>query len=209
MKRIVIGAILIATLSVLPLAAQTNPALLRPANLKEQAPAIFKADFLLGNGGRFVIEVHRDWDPSGADRIYNLVKNGFYDGARFYRVISGFMAQVGINGNPRVSSAWRNSQFKDEPVKQGNRRGYVSFAKPSARNARTTQFFINLADNAALDRQGFSAFGRVISGMEVVDKLYSGYGERPSQAKITEEGNAYLVKDFPRLDFIQKATIIP
>ena len=209
MKRIVIGAILIATLSVLPLATQTNPALLRPANLKEQAPATFKADFQLGNGGRFVIEVTREWDPSGADRFYNLVTNGFYDGTRFYRVIPGFMAQVGLNGNPRVTSAWRNAQFKDEPVKQGNRRGYVSFAKPAAKNSRTTQIFINLADNAALDRQGFSAFGRVISGMEVVDKLYGGYGERPSQANITSEGNAYLVKDFPRLDYIQKATIIP
>src|SRR5262245_58186513 len=108
MKRIVLVTMLIAALGAIsPLPAQTNPALLRPANLKEQAPATFKANFQLGNGGQFVIEVTRAWDPSGADRFYNLVKNGFYDGTRFFRVLPGFMAQTGLNGNPRVTSAWR------------------------------------------------------------------------------------------------------
>jgi peptidyl-prolyl cis-trans isomerase A (cyclophilin A) len=210
MRRTLMGLLILSGLIIATEAtAQTNPALLRPANLAEQAPATFKADFQLGNGGHFIIEVQRAWDPSGADRFYNLVKNGFYDGTRFYRVIRGFMAQVGINGNPRVTSAWRNSQFKDEPVKQGNRRGYVSFAKPAAKNARTTQFFINFADNAELDRQGFSAFGRVISGMDVVDKIYSGDRDKPNAAKIQSEGNAYLLKEFPKLDYIQKATIVP
>jgi peptidyl-prolyl cis-trans isomerase A (cyclophilin A) len=208
MGRTLLSVALILSLAAAA-AAQTNPALLRPANLNEQAPATFKAEFQLGNRGTFVIEVNRVWDPSGADRFYNLVKNGFYDGNRFYRVIRGFVAQVGLNGNPRVTSAWRNSQFKDEPVRQGNRRGFVSFAKPAAPNARTTQFFINLADNSALDQDGFSAFGRVISGMDVVDRIYSGDRDRPVAARIQSEGNAYLVSEFPKLDFIQKATIVP
>jgi peptidyl-prolyl cis-trans isomerase A (cyclophilin A) len=192
-----------------PLAAQTNPALLRPANLKETAPATFKADFQLGNGGHFVIEVHRDWAPLGADRFYNLVKNGFYDGVRFTRVVADFMVQFGINGNPAVTSAWRNSQLKDDPVKQSNKRGFVTFAKTSAPNTRTTQIYINYADNSkSLDALAFAPFGQVISGMDVVDKIYSRDGERPSPGRIQSEGNAYLAKEFPKLDFIQKATIV-
>ena len=217
MKPIVIGALLIVILGAFagPVTAQTNPALLRPANLTEQSPVTYKAEFQLGNGSKFVIEVHRDWDPSGADRFYNLVKNGFYDGVRFFRVLPNFMAQFGMNGNPAVTSAWRNAKIKDEPVKEGNKRGNVSFAKPGLPNSRTTQVFINTADNAsALDGMGFSAFGQVITGMDVVDKLYSGYGEGapsgrgPNQQLIQNEGNAYLAKDFPRLDFIQKAIIV-
>jgi len=182
-----------------------------PAALTEQAPATFNANFDTSKG-LFVITVHRDWAPNGADRFYNLVKNGFYDDVRFFRVIDGFMAQFGIHGNPAVASAWRNAQIKDDPVKQSNKRGYVVFATAGP-NTRTTQLFINFGDNAALDKQGFSPFGEVTKGMDVVDKIYNGYGEGaprgkgPDQGRTQAEGNAYLTKDFPKLDYIKTATI--
>jgi peptidyl-prolyl cis-trans isomerase A (cyclophilin A) len=182
-----------------------------PAALTEQAPPVYKVRFDTSKGP-FVVEVHRDWAPNGADRFYNLVKNGFYDDTRFFRVVSGFMVQFGINGDPKISAPWRSATINDDPVKQSNKRGYITFAT-SGRNSRTSQVFINFADNAALDGQGFSPFGRIISGMNVVDALFSGYGEGapsgrgPSQARIQQEGNAYLKKDFPDLDYIKKATI--
>ena len=194
------------------LLAQTDRSKLRnPAALNEQAPATFKANFDTSKG-TFVIDVHRDWAPQGADRFYNLVKNGFYDDVRFFRVISGFMAQFGIHGDPAVASAWRNAQIKDDPVKQSNKRGFVTFAT-SGPNTRTTQLFINFGDNAALDKQGFSPFGQVTTGMDVVDKIYNGYGEGaprgkgPDQGRVQSEGNTYLTKEFPRLDYIKAATI--
>lgn len=178
-----------------------------PAALREQAPATYKARFDTTKGV-FVVEVTRAWAPKGADRFYNLVKNGFFDNVRFFRVISGFMVQFGINGDPAVASAWMNARFKDEKVKQGNRRGYVSFAKPGMPNARTTQVFINFKDNSdALDAQGFSAFGQVTNGMNVVDKIYSGYGQNANQQMIQTQGNEYLKKSFPKMDYIKKATI--
>src|SRR5579884_3941513 len=182
-------------------AAQTGGnKLLNPAALNEKAPDVYKADFDT-SAGKFVIEVHRDWDPSGADRFYNLVKSGFYDGCRFFRVVPNFMVQFGINGDPNVAKAWMNAHFKDEKVKEGNKRGYVSFAKPQAPNARTTQVFINFKDNSSmLDSQGFSAFGKVTSGMDVVDKINSQYGQNPNQQLIQTQGNAYLNKEFPKLD---------
>jgi peptidyl-prolyl cis-trans isomerase A (cyclophilin A) len=140
------------------------------------------------------------------------VKNGFYDENRFFRVISGFMVQFGINGNPQVSTPWRNAQIKDDPVKQSNKRGFITFAT-SGPNSRTTQVFINFGDNARLDGMGFASFGQVSSGMNVVDQLYSDYGEGapsgrgPNQGRMQSEGNAYLTKDFPNLDFVRKATI--
>lgn len=182
-----------------------------PAALNEQAPATFKAN-LDTSKGQIVIDVHRDWAPVGADRFYNLVKNGFYDDIRFFRVIDGFMAQFGIHGNPAVQTAWRNAQIKDDPVKQSNKRGFVVFATAGP-NTRTTQLFINFGDNVSLDRQGFAPFGEVTKGMDVVDKIYSGYGEGaprgkgPDQNRIQGEGNVYLNKDFPRLDYIKAATI--
>jgi cyclophilin family peptidyl-prolyl cis-trans isomerase len=185
--------------------------LTNPASLNEQAPATYKAKFETSKGV-FVVEVHRDWAPLGADRFYNLVKNGFYDDARFFRVIRGFMVQFGINGDPRISSRWRNARINDDPVRHGNQRGAITFATAGP-NTRTTQVFINFADNRALDNQGFAPFGQVVSGMAVVDSLYGGYGEGapqgrgPDQSRIQQEGNVYLTKDFAKLDYIKKATI--
>ena len=182
-----------------------------PAGLTEQAPATFNANFDTSKG-LFVITVHRDWAPNGADRFYNLVKNGFYDDVRFFRVIDGFMAQFGIHGTPAVASAWQNASIKDDPGKQSNKRGFVTFATRGP-NTRTTQLFINFGDNAGLDKQGFSPFGEVTKGMDVVDKIYNGYGEGaprgkgPDQGRVQAEGNAYLAKDFPKLDYIKTATI--
>jgi peptidyl-prolyl cis-trans isomerase A (cyclophilin A) len=182
-----------------------------PAALTEQAPATFNANFDTSKG-LFVVTVHRDWAPNGADRFYNLVKNGFYDDVRFFRVIDGFMAQFGIHGNPAVSSAWRGANIKDDPVKQSNKKGFVTFATAGP-NTRTTQLFINLADNAPLDKQGFAPFGEVTKGMDVVDKIYNGYGEGaprgrgPDQGRLQSEGNAYLAKEFSKLDYIKTATI--
>jgi cyclophilin family peptidyl-prolyl cis-trans isomerase len=197
------------------LAAQADLAkvakLQKPAELNEQAPATFRAN-LDTSKGAIVITVHREWAPVGADRFYNLVKNGFYDDVRFFRVIPGFMAQFGIHGNPAVAAAWRPAQIKDDPVKQTNKRGYVTFATAGP-NTRTTQLFINFGDNAGLDKQGFAPFGEVTTGMDVVDKIYSGYGEGaprgkgPDQGRTQSEGNAYLTKEFPRLDYIKSATI--
>jgi peptidyl-prolyl cis-trans isomerase A (cyclophilin A) len=193
------------------------PAYAQPANLgnpdalTEKAPALYKVRFDTSKGP-FVVEVHRDWAPNGADRFYNLVKNGFFDDARFFRVISGFMVQFGINGDPRVSAPWRSATIKDDPVRQSNKRGYITFAT-SGPDSRTSQVFINFADNSRLDGQGFAPFGQVTSGMNVVDALYSAYGEGapsgrgPAQGRIQGEGNAYLKKDFPDLDYIKKATI--
>jgi peptidyl-prolyl cis-trans isomerase A (cyclophilin A) len=180
-----------------------------PAALKETAPATFKARFDT-SAGVFVVEVHRDWAPIGADRFFNLVKNGFFDDGRFFRVIQAprpFMVQFGINGNTSVQQAWMNTDIKDDPVKQSNKRGYITFATRGP-NTRTTQVFINFGDNSSLDRQGFAPFGQVVSGMDVVDKLYSGYGERPNANNAyMMKGNAYVTKDFPKLDYVKKATI--
>jgi peptidyl-prolyl cis-trans isomerase A (cyclophilin A) len=182
-----------------------------PASLNEKAPAVYKAKFDTSKGP-FVIEVNRDWAPRGADRFYNLVKNGFFDNARFFRVIEGFMVQFGINGDPNIAAVWRDADIKDDPVKQSNARGTITFATAGP-NTRTTQVFINFADNAPLDGQGFAPFGKVVSGMEVVDSLYGGYGEGapngngPDQGRLQQQGNAYLEKDFPKLDFIKTATI--
>ena len=188
-----------------------SAALKNPAGLKEKAPETFKVDFETSKG-KVVIEITRAWAPNGADRFYNLVKSGFYNDARFFRVISGFMVQFGIHGDPAVSAPWRMARIPDDAVKESNKRGYITFATAGP-NTRTTQVFINFRDNAGLDGQGFAPFGRVISGMDVVDKLHAGYGEGapsgrgPNQAQIQSEGNAYLNKSFPQLDYIKTATI--
>jgi peptidyl-prolyl cis-trans isomerase A (cyclophilin A) len=188
-----------------------NRALLNPAALTEQAPPLYKAKFDTTKG-TFVVEVHRDWAPIGADRFYNLVKNGFFDEDRFFRVVEGFMVQFGINGNPQVSAQWQNADIKDDPVTQSNKPGFITFATRGP-NTRTTQVFINYADNHGLDSQGFAPFGQVTVGMNVVQSLYSGYGEGaprgagPSQPRMQSEGNPYLVSQFSKLDYITKATI--
>ncbi len=194
-----------------PASAQAQANLATPANLNEKAPATYKAKFDTSKGV-FVVEVTRDWAPNGADRFYNLVKNGFYDNVRFFRVISGFMVQFGISGDPKISAPWREARIADDPVKQSNKRGYISYALAGP-NTRTSQVFINFGDNPNLDNSGFSPFGRVISGMDVVDKLNAEYGEGaprgrgPDQSRVQTEGNAYLQRDFGRLDFVKKATI--
>jgi peptidyl-prolyl cis-trans isomerase A (cyclophilin A) len=182
-----------------------------PSKLTEQAPATFRVKFATTKGD-FVLEVQRDWAPRGADRFYNLVKAGFYDKVKFFRAIKGFMVQFGINGDPAVSRAWANANIPDDSVVKSNTRGYITFATAGP-NTRTTQVFINLVDNKGLDARGFSPFGQVVSGMEVVDSLYMDYGEGapggagPSQGRIEAEGNAYLERDFPRLDAVNTAAL--
>ena len=173
------------------------------------APDLYRARIETSRGA-FVIEVHRDWAPLGSDRFYNLVKNGFYDGTRFFRVRPGFMAQFGLNGDAAVQAAWQRAGLRDEPPMKSNTRGFVSFAKESLPNTRFTQIFINHADNSYLDEQGFAPFGQVVSGMEIVDKIFSYPRENePFQPRILREGNEYLLKEFPKLDFVKKASIVP
>lgn len=213
MKRTILvmaGLALLAAAPMTPVFAQAGK-LGDPAALSEKAPDTYKAKFDTSKGA-FVVEVHRDWSPNGADRFYNLVKNGFYDDTRFFRVVPGFVVQFGINGDPKISAPWRQAGIKDDPVKESNKRGAVSFAT-SGPDSRTTQVFVNLKDNSPLDSYGFSPIGSVVSGMNVVDKLYAGYGEGaprgtgPDQGRIETEGNGYLVKSFPKLDYVKKATI--
>ena len=170
---------------------------------------MFKASFDT-SAGVFVIEVHRDWAPNGADRFYNLVKSGFFSDVRFFRVIQGFMVQFGMHGDPAVQSAWTAARIPDDPVKESNKVGYVTYAKPNAPNSRSTQVFINYGNNANLDGQGFAPFGKVITGMDVVQKLNATYGAKPGddQGNIAAGGNAYLQKTYPKLDYIKTATIV-
>jgi peptidyl-prolyl cis-trans isomerase A (cyclophilin A) len=177
-----------------------------PAGLTEQSPAAFKVDFDTSKG-MFVVEVHRDWAPLGADRFYNLVKNGFYDDVRFYRVIPNFMVQFGMSGNPAVTAAWNGTTLNDDPVKQSNKRGYITYANTGRPNSRGTNLFINYKDNAFLDPQRFAPFGQVVQGMDVVEKINAQYGEQPEQPLMISQGNAYLIKAFPKLDYIKTATI--
>ncbi len=176
-----------------------------------QAPNVYTVNMDTSKGA-VVIEVHRDWAPLGADRFYELVKSGYYNGARFFRVLPNFMAQFGIAADPQVTSKWKDAKIQDDPVKESNVKGMVTFATAGP-NTRTTQMFINIADNARLDGMGFAPIGKVISGMEVVENFYKGYGEGaprgqgPAQQLIEEQGNAYLEKEFPQLDYIKKATL--
>lgn len=192
--------------SVLALLAMPQPGAAQVTD--EQAPATFRARFETSQGP-FVIEVHREWAPLGADRFYTLVKRGFYNEARFFRVLNGFMAQFGLSGDPKRQGEYAAANLLDEPAKQSNRRGFVSFAKESAPNTRYTMVFINYKDNSYLDADGFAPFGQIVSGMDVVDKLYSGYGRQniPDQRRIKSEGNAYLKAEYPLLDFIKTARI--
>lgn len=174
-----------------------------------QAPApvpdVYRVNFVTSKGD-FVVEVTKAWAPLGAERFYRLVQRKFFDNQRFFRVVSGFIVQFGISGDPAVAAAWRDRNFRDDPVKTSNARGTITFATAGP-GTRTTQLFINFGNNRALDAQGFSPFGKVVSGLEVVDSLYSGYGESPDQGLIQSKGNAYLQAQFPKLDYIKTARV--
>ncbi len=202
------AAAMAQTKSEAPKAAPAKPNLMDPSTMTATAPATFSAEFNTTKGP-FTIKVTRAWAPHGADRFYNLVRAGFFTDIAFFRVVPGFMVQFGISSNPAVSRVWANANITDDPVKESNTRGMVTFAQTSARNSRSTQFFINYGDNSRLNADRFAPFGEVTKGMEVVDKIYSGYGEQPDQGLITAQGKAYLDKSFPRLDRILTATIVP
>lgn len=184
-----------------------RPSLLNPASLHAKAPEEFKAEFVTTKGD-IIVEVHRAWAPLGADRFYNLVRGGFFNNAAFFRVVPNFIVQFGLNPNPAVNHAWEHATIKDDPVMQSNSRGMLVFATAGP-NTRTTQLFINLKDNKFLDSMGFAPFGMVTEGMDVVDKITSQYGEKPEQDRITNEGDAYLTKNFPMIDRIKSAKILP
>lgn len=192
--------------------AKTGADLMDPKTLNETAPATYKVKFNTTKGD-FVLQVNRDWAPNGADRFYNLVKAGYYKDIAFFRVITGFMAQFGIHGDPNLNRVWRDASIADDAGgKQTNKRGTLSFATRGP-NTRTVQLFINLVDNGRLDSMGFTPFAEVVSGMEVVDKIHAGYGEGaprgmgPDQGRIQAEGNAYLKAQFPELDYLVSAEI--
>ena len=190
-----------------------SPGFTDPAKLTGPAPETFKAQFDTTKG-KFTIEVTRSLSPNGADRFYNLVRSGYFKDVAFFRVIPGFMCQFGIHGDPGVSAKWRAAAIADDPVKGSNTRGTITFATAGP-NTRTTQLFINFADNINLNGMGFSPFGKVTEGMDVVDKINGEYGEGaprgggPNQGRVQAEGNTYLKKDFPNLDYIKSATIVP
>lgn len=184
-----------------------------PATPAEAAsPDSFRVKFATTKGD-FTVQVNRAWAPKGADRFYRLVNEGYFKDVRFFRVLPGFMAQFGLSGNPALNAKFDTLRIADDPVKQSNKRGMLTFATAGP-NTRSNQFFINYADNASLDVQGFSPIGRVIDGMKVVDAMYGGYGEGapngagPSQDSITQKGNEYLQRAFPKLDYIKSATIV-
>jgi len=204
------------TLLVAPAAHADTTAspLLSPAQATATAPATYKVKFTTTKGD-FVVEVHRDWSPLGADRFYNLVKLGYYNDVAFFRVIKGFMVQFGINGDPAVNRVWRGATFKDDPsTKHSNTKGTITFATAGP-NMRTTQVFINYGNNGRLDSMGFTPFGKVVSGMSVVEKIDGVYGEGapsgngPEQEATQRQGNTYLKAQFPKLDYVKKATIEP
>ena len=173
----------------------------------DQAPEIYKVLFETSKGN-FTVEVHREWAPNGADRFHKLVETGFYDDCRFFRVLPDFMVQWGINGDPEVQKNWVKVNIKDDRVIKSNKRGFITYAKSSQRDSRTSQVFINYADNSRLDADGFAPFGQVVDGMDVVDAINAQYRQQPDQTLVQESGNAYLNKNFPKLDFIKKASIV-
>jgi len=182
-----------------------------PEKATEKAPETFKVKFNTTKGD-FTLEINRAWSPLGADRFYNLVKAGFFNDVAFFRVIEGFMVQFGIHGDPTVAAAWRGARIKDDPVVESNKKGYISYAMAGP-DTRTTQFFINYGNNTRLDDMGFSPFGKVTDGMDVVESIYSGYGEGapsgagPDQGRVQLQGNKYLKADFPKMDYIKSAAI--
>jgi peptidyl-prolyl cis-trans isomerase A (cyclophilin A) len=195
-------------------ATQAPPrALLNPSLQKQPAPATYKVRFRT-SAGEFVVQVTRAWAPHGADRFYHLVRNGYYNGNRFFRAIAGFMVQWGMHGNPAVTRAWRDATLPIDPVRQSNRRGTITFAMGSSPSQRSTQVFINLVNNGYLDPMGFAPMGEVISGMAAVDRITTVYGEGepfgrgPDQELVETQGNRYLQQFFPKLDAITTAVIV-
>lgn len=192
-----------------------SPRLLNPKALTATAPPEFKVKLTTLRDKSFVIDVHRDWSPNGADRFWNMVKVGFFNGVRFYRVSPKFVVQFGVNPEPKVTQAWAGANIKDDPVKSSNTKGKLTFAKSGSPDSRTTQLFVNLGDNSRLDSMGFSPIGEVIEGMDVVEDLYSEYGEireqgggGPEQMKVMAEGEKYLKENFDKLDTIKSTTVI-
>jgi peptidyl-prolyl cis-trans isomerase A (cyclophilin A) len=183
-----------------------NANLQNPSALTDKAPEVYEVKFTTTKGD-FVVQVTRAWAPLGADRFYNLVVNNFFDEAAFFRVVPNFIVQFGLSADPAVNRVWRAANIKDDPVTQSNKAGTITFATAGP-HTRTTQLFINFANNNFLDGQGFSPFGKVTQGMDVVKKLHSGYGEKPDQGAITTQGKTYLQKNFPNLDSIKTAVII-
>jgi peptidyl-prolyl cis-trans isomerase A (cyclophilin A) len=180
-----------------------------PKKLNEKAPDTYKVKFDTTRG-QFTVTVTRAWAPLGADRFYNLVKHHFYDHAAFFRVVPQFVVQFGISENPQVSAAWKHTEIKDDPVTQTNKRGAITFATAGP-NTRTTQVFVNLKDNGRLDGMGFAPFGMVDgNGMNVVEMMYEGYGDNagPDQDQLEQQGDPYLKKGWPRLDYIKSATLV-
>ena len=202
---IVAAACLAVALSAPPTAAQQNP-LLSPESIAKTAPAEFHA-MVTTTVGAFVMKVRREWAPNGADRFYSLATAGYYTNNRFFRVIPKFMAQVGLHGDPAVAAAWQDATIPSDRPLLSNMRGKVTFAKGTLASSRTTQFFINFGDNSRLDIDGFAPFGEVITSMVVVERLYSEYGEGPDQGLIVANGNAWLQRYFPRMDYIKSITI--
>lgn len=197
-----------------PSPATASPGFADPSKLTDQAPDTFKAQFDTTKG-KFTIEVTRSLSPNGADRFYNLVRSGYFSNVAFFRVVPGFMCQFGMHGDPAVTAKWAGAKIADDPVKGSNTRGTITFAMAGP-NTRSTQFFINFSDNSRLDGMGFSPFGKVAEGMDVVDKIDGEYGDMPQQgghgpnpARIAAEGNTYLKKNFPNLDYIKSASIVP
>ncbi|MBI3661645.1 MAG: peptidylprolyl isomerase [Acidobacteria bacterium] len=188
--------------------AAYDSALLQPATLKAKAPGTYEVKFVTTKGD-FTVKVTRAWSPLGADRFYNLVKHGFFDGASLFRVVPGFVVQFGLSAYPKVSTAWQNAVIKDDPVQDHNTKGRITYAM-GGKDTRTTQVFINLGNNSRLDSMGFSPFGEVSDGMDVVEQLYGGYGEATTskQGEISQGGKAYLEKNFPKLDTIKSATLV-
>ena len=183
-------------------------ALMEPTSdeMKTEAPEEYAVTFET-TAGNFVLTVYRDWAPRGADRFYNLVTNGFYNEQRFFRVVPGFVVQWGMSGDPEITKEWANAQFLDDPVKESNTRGRISFAATNRPNSRTTQVFVNLGDNTNLDGMRFAPFGEVTEGMDVVDKINAEYGQQASQGYIAEQGNAYLQEAFPNMDYIKSVRV--
>jgi peptidyl-prolyl cis-trans isomerase A (cyclophilin A) len=170
------------------------------------APATYRVKFDTSRGA-FIVGIVRGQAPHGADRLYDLVQHHFFDGARFYRVVPGFVVQWGYAADPALTNKWKNA-IPDDPVGASNARGTLTFAATSEPNSRSTQLFVNYGDNARLDSLGFAPLGKVVAGMDVVDRIYAGYGESPDQGRITEAGNSYLTKEFPKLDYIKTARIV-